>query len=76
MTPYTGGNLGDGAIQEAVIENLKVIFPSAAFCLFALDPPTTTALHGVPSLAGHIVSRYWDSSGPEQGAIQQLSGKH
>jgi polysaccharide pyruvyl transferase WcaK-like protein len=63
VTPYTGGNLGDGAIQDAVIENLKSIFPDATFCLFTLDPQTTTALHGVPSLplAGHIVSCQWDT---------------
>jgi polysaccharide pyruvyl transferase WcaK-like protein len=69
LTPYTGGNLGDGAIQDAVIENLKVIFPDATFCLFTLDPQTTTELHRVPSLplAGHIISCYWDSSGPEHG---------
>jgi polysaccharide pyruvyl transferase WcaK-like protein len=69
VTPYTGGNLGDGAIQDAVIENLKVTFPDATFCLFTLDPQTTTELHRVPSLplAGHIISCNWDSSGPEQG---------
>jgi len=63
VTPYTGSNLGDAAIQQAVIENLRALLPKAAFCLFTLDPSRTRALHGVPSLpiTGLIVSSYSNS---------------
>lgn len=50
ITPYTGDNLGDAAIQSAVIENLRARLPGFDLCMFTLDPPKTSALHQVPSL--------------------------
>jgi polysaccharide pyruvyl transferase WcaK-like protein len=49
LTPYTGSNLGDGAIQEAVIYNTRQRFPDAEILLFTTDPTQTTRLHGLPS---------------------------
>jgi polysaccharide pyruvyl transferase WcaK-like protein len=60
LTPYTGGNLGDGAIQDAVIGNLRKRLPDAEILLLTLNPSKTTALHGVASLplAGFAVFYY------------------
>jgi polysaccharide pyruvyl transferase WcaK-like protein len=82
VTPYSGSNLGDGAIQEAVIENLRARLPDAAFCLFTLNPPRTAALHGVPSLpiTGFFVSFYSDtltqppSNGTSHGSRRRFLG--
>lgn len=49
LTPYTGGNLGDAAIQDAVIANIREHLPNARVCLVSELPSVTTRLHGVPS---------------------------
>ena len=49
LTPYTGGNLGDAAIQEAVITNIKRRYPDADIYLITLCPEVTAKLHGVQS---------------------------
>lgn len=50
MTPYTGGNLGDWAIQEATIANVRERHPNACLHLVTMLPAITTTLHGVPSI--------------------------
>jgi polysaccharide pyruvyl transferase WcaK-like protein len=50
MTPYTGGNLGDWAIQEAAIANIKERHPDASLTLVTMLPGLTSTLHGVPSI--------------------------
>ena len=61
LTPYTGGNLGDGAIQDAVIQNIRSRFPDrhhlrdyARIRLIPLER------HGIPSFpfAGFSVPDY------------------
>ena len=49
LTPYNGGNLGDAAIQDAVIVNIRKRYPDAEICLITLRPEATTKLHGVLS---------------------------
>jgi polysaccharide pyruvyl transferase WcaK-like protein len=49
VTPYTGGNLGDGAIQEAMIWNIRSRFPNAAIYGITLKPADTAERHGIPS---------------------------
>ncbi len=49
LTPYTGGNLGDAAIQEAVIANIRKRIPDAQIVLVTLSPEDTTRLHGMRS---------------------------
>ncbi len=51
LTPYTGRNLGDGAIQEAVIANIRARYPNALIHGFTISPETTEILHGVPCSA-------------------------
>lgn len=47
LTPYTGGNLGDAAIQEAVIRNVRNRHANAEIVLITLCPEVTSKLHGV-----------------------------
>jgi polysaccharide pyruvyl transferase WcaK-like protein len=49
LTPYTGGNLGDAAIQEGVIANIRKRVPDTEIVLVTLSPNDTTRLHGVRS---------------------------
>lgn len=49
LTPYTGGNLGDAAIQEAAIANIRKRLPNVRILLITLSPDDTSRLHGVPS---------------------------
>ena len=49
LTPYTGGNLGDAAIQEAVISNYKMRYRNADIHLITMCPEQTSRLHRVPS---------------------------
>lgn len=49
ITPYTGSNLGDAAIQEAAIHNIRVRNPHADIRMVTLSPLRTTTLHDVAS---------------------------
>lgn len=51
ITPYWGTNLGDAAIQEAVIYNIRKRHPFAEIQLVTLAPEKTSRLHGVPSFS-------------------------
>ena len=46
LTPYTGGNLGDAAIQDAVIVNLQRLMPSAQFSGITLNCSNFLERHG------------------------------
>jgi len=60
LSPYTGSNLGDGAILHALVQNIRVKLPEADFVLFDLDPERTSLLHRLPALpiTGLIVDNY------------------
>jgi polysaccharide pyruvyl transferase WcaK-like protein len=57
---YTGGNLGDGAIQDAAIANIRRRIPDAAIYGITLHPADTLERHGIPSypIAGRGLSDY------------------
>jgi polysaccharide pyruvyl transferase WcaK-like protein len=48
MGPY-GGNLGDAAIQQAMIQNIQNYYPNAKIYGFSLDPNDTENRHHIPS---------------------------
>jgi polysaccharide pyruvyl transferase WcaK-like protein len=60
LTPYTGDNLGDAAIQEAVIANIRARFPGASLCLVTMLPERTAQLHAVPSFPVSRFARWQD----------------
>lgn len=47
--PYGFGNLGDAAIQQAMIENIRRRLPEAEIYGVSLNPSDTQARHGIPS---------------------------
>ena len=47
LTPYTGGNLGDAAIQDSMIANLHRRIPSAQFLGITLNCDNFLRQHGV-----------------------------
>jgi polysaccharide pyruvyl transferase WcaK-like protein len=61
LTPYNGANLGDGAIQEAVITNIKVRYPDACIHGFTLNPEATGRLHNITCspLTALPLLHYW-----------------
>jgi polysaccharide pyruvyl transferase WcaK-like protein len=46
LTPYTGSNFGDGAIQDATIANLRSRFPAAQFSGISLNCASFSERHG------------------------------
>lgn len=48
LTPYDGGNLGDAAIQEAVIAGLRKCDPGVDLIGITLYPEKTSARHQIP----------------------------
>jgi polysaccharide pyruvyl transferase WcaK-like protein len=48
LTPYTGGNLGDAAIQFAVIDNIRLRIPDCELYGLTLFPAATQKLHDIP----------------------------
>jgi polysaccharide pyruvyl transferase WcaK-like protein len=46
LTPYTGGNLGDAAIQDAVVANLRRHLPNARFSGITLNSRNFLEQHG------------------------------
>lgn len=55
------GNLGDAAIEEAVIANIKKRVPNASFIGFSLVLDDTAHRHGIPSypIRGSWVTSEW-----------------
>jgi polysaccharide pyruvyl transferase WcaK-like protein len=49
LTPYTGDNLGDAAIQEAIIGSLLARNNHADICLITYSPTVTSRVHRVRS---------------------------
>lgn len=49
IATYSGGNLGDGAIQQAMLDNLIRRDPSAEVCGLTLCPADTKKRHGIPA---------------------------
>jgi polysaccharide pyruvyl transferase WcaK-like protein len=48
LAPYSGANLGDAAIQEAVIQNVRRRYPDAYISGITANPVFTAARHGIP----------------------------
>lgn len=65
---YGNDNLGDEAIIQAVIENLRQKVPAAQITCFSVNPANTSRRHGVPA---HAVSRHNAGSGMHRPATLQ-----
>jgi len=60
LTPYTGLNLGDGAIQNAIIQNLQKRAEGIELYGITLAPTDTQKRHGIPCfpISGLLVRSY------------------
>ncbi len=83
LTPYTGGNLGDAAIQDAVIASLRLRLPRADFSGISLNSDNFVERHGTSAfpLCEANGQFYRMSSGrmtdpPEQGDAGSRSEPH
>ncbi len=56
-----GGNLGDAAIQDAVIAHIRRRVPDARIVAFSFIPPDTAKRHGIPC---YPLTREWRPSAP------------
>lgn len=60
MGPFGFGNLGDAAIQEAMLQNLSQRFPQATIFGFSLNPVDTEKRHHIKSYpVGRMASYGW-----------------
>jgi polysaccharide pyruvyl transferase WcaK-like protein len=57
LTPYDGGNLGDAAIQDALIGNFRKYDPPVQFCGITLHPQSTAGRHHIPCYPLAAISR-------------------
>ena len=57
LSPYDGGNFGDAAIQDALIENFRKNDTQVTFVGITLNPERTAARHGIPCFPLAAISR-------------------
>src|SRR6266496_2094539 len=60
MGPFGFGNLGDAALQQAMLQNIRKYYPDAEILGFSLNPEDTQERHGIPSFPiGRMASNGW-----------------
>lgn len=69
MGPFGYGNLGDAAIQDAMIQHVRKYFPNAEIYGFSLNPEDTEKRHGIKS---YPISRMVWAEGERKGMFQGL----
>ncbi len=67
--PFGWGNLGDAAIQEAMLANLRRRHPDAEVLAFSLNPRDTEKIHAIES---HPIERGWKSRNPLGDFLREL----
>jgi polysaccharide pyruvyl transferase WcaK-like protein len=66
MGPFGYGNLGDAAIQQAMIENVYRYFPNAAIIGVSMNPQDTQKRHGISSFPIGRVAFGWGLNKPPE----------
>lgn len=75
LTPYDGGNLGDAAIQEALLQNLRRMDPRVLLSGITLYPDKTSAAHHIPCFPLAVTSLpFYHYSEKTKPGAQLLSG--
>ncbi len=72
LTPSGWGNLGDAAIQDAVIQAIRRHQPDAEICVFSLNPADTRMRHDIEAdllsgfsvVPGYTVAVGWNDAPP------------
>ncbi len=76
LAPYAGTNLGDAAIQEAAIQNIRGRLSGVVISGITLNPRVTAARHGIPCFPlesrwlEYVASLDDDPHGSAQGAAR------
>jgi polysaccharide pyruvyl transferase WcaK-like protein len=67
LSPYSGTNLGDAAIQESAIQNIRSRLRHAQVSGIYLNPPLTAQRHGIPCfpITGFSLDFYANYRRPE-----------
>jgi polysaccharide pyruvyl transferase WcaK-like protein len=76
LTPYSGGNLGDAAIQDSVILNLQARLPGAEFLGITLNCANFVRQHGTsafPMLASNLKRQDIRESDGEAGTSPSIA---
>jgi polysaccharide pyruvyl transferase WcaK-like protein len=74
LTPYTGGNLGDGAIQDTIITNLRQRAPDTELYGITLNPRDTSARHKIHGFPIDARSMRLHDQAPHGSAVEQSGG--
>jgi polysaccharide pyruvyl transferase WcaK-like protein len=76
-----GGNLGDDATLDAVMQNIEMRWPGAEISAFSMNPTDTRRRHGIPSYA--IRKEIWtpgsgaqNSKGTQEKRVRTAAGKY
>jgi hypothetical protein len=67
----SGGNLGDAASFDAVVQNIKRRWPDAAIFGFSMNPEDTRTRHGLPSYP--LRQRSWHLGRPPANSRESFS---
>lgn len=63
--PFGWGNLGDAAIQEAIIHHIRLRLPGVELVGVSLNPENTQEIHGIPAIP-IFPQRRAPAQGPEE----------
>ena len=74
ITPYNGGNLGDAAIQDSMISNLRLRMPGAQFLGITLNCDNFLKQHGVGAFP-LLATMKSSSNSSEKNLTQQADGE-
>jgi len=75
LTPYDGGNLGDAAIQDALIANLRALDANVQLYGITLNPVRTSARHHIPCFPLAVISRPYYQPAPAAAFAPSSSGQ-
>lgn len=74
MGPFGFGNLGDAAIQQAMLQHLQDRFPGAELLGFSLNPEDTEKRHGIKAFSLGRMAAYGWAGRP--GVVQMFNWAH
>ena len=73
LGPFGGGNLGDAAIQQAMIQHIYKYYPNAQINGFSLNPGDTEKRHGITSYSiGRMCMTGWLGIKKDNGLITRI----
>ncbi len=71
LTPYSGNNLGDAAIQDALIANIRLRFPGAQFSGISLNCDNFLERHASSAFPLHFTNRPYYGMSDRKGTDEE-----